>query len=101
LDAHDVAWAAGFFDGEGWTNRSGRGVQARINQAGVDGVPEVLSKFQRIIGVGRIRGPTVKDGRKPIYWWEATSRPDVRHLADSIGPWLSGEAEPVRAYFAG
>jgi len=39
LDNHDLAWAAGFFDGEGWTNRKRRGVQARINQAGVDGGP--------------------------------------------------------------
>ena len=36
MESHDFAWAAGFFDGEGWANRAGRGVQARINQAGLD-----------------------------------------------------------------
>jgi hypothetical protein len=52
LESHDFAWAAGFFDGEGWANRKKRGVQARINQAGRDGIPEALIKFHRIAGVG-------------------------------------------------
>jgi hypothetical protein len=49
LESHELAWAAGFFDGEGWANRSGRGVQSRINQAGPEGVAEVFAKFQRIV----------------------------------------------------
>ena len=88
MENHDFAWAAGFFDGEGWANRSGRGVQARINQAGLDGVPEVLIKFQRIVGVGRIKGPTIVDGKQPLYYWEATSRPDLTRVVERIGPWL-------------
>ena len=88
MESHDFAWAAGFFDGEGWANRSGRGVQARINQAGLDGVPEVLSKFQRIVGAGRIQGPVVLEGKQPLYWWIATSRPDLKQIVDRIGPWL-------------
>lgn len=88
MESHDFAWAAGFFDGEGWANRSGRGVQARINQAGMDGIPEVLFKFQRIVGVGRINGPIVAEGKRPLYYWEATSRPDVARVAELIGPWL-------------
>jgi hypothetical protein len=88
LESHDFAWAAGFFDGEGWANRSGRGVQSRINQAGLDGVPEVLTKFQRIVGVGRIKGPVMVEGRQPLYFWEATSRPDLFQVLERIGPWL-------------
>ena len=88
MDNHDLAWAAGFFDGEGWTNRKRRGVQARINQAGVDGVPEVLTKFQGIVGVGRIKGPVIVEGKKPLYWWEATSQRDIARVASFIGPWL-------------
>jgi hypothetical protein len=97
LESHDSAWAAGFFDGEGWANRSGRGVQSRINQAGLDGVPEVLLKFHRIVGVGRIKGPVIVEGRQPLYYWEATSRPDLTQVVGRIGPWLC----PVkRAEFA-
>ncbi|MEK6227433.1 MAG: hypothetical protein AABM40_14220 [Chloroflexota bacterium] len=88
MESHDFAWAAGFFDGEGWANRSGRGVQSRINQAGLDGVPEVLTKFQRIVGVGRIKGPVVAEGRQPLYYWEATSRPDLTRVAELIASWL-------------
>jgi hypothetical protein len=88
MDRHDLAWAAGFFDGEGWANRSGRGVQARINQADPHGMPQVLLKFQRIVGVGRLKGPTVEEGKQDLYWWEATSRPDIARVADLIGPWL-------------
>ncbi len=88
MDRHELAWAAGFFDGEGWANRSGRGVQSRINQADPDGMPTVLLKFQRIVGVGRLKGPKVEEGKQDLYWWEATSRPDVARVADLIGPWL-------------
>jgi hypothetical protein len=88
LESHDFAWAAGFFDGEGWANRTGRGVQSRINQAGLDGIPEVLTKFQRIVGVGRIKGPVIVEGKQPLYYWEATSRPDLNQVVERIGPWL-------------
>jgi hypothetical protein len=88
LESHDFAWAAGFFDGEGWANRSGRGVQSRINQAGSNGVPEVLVKFQRIVGVGRIKGPVIVEGKQPLYHWEATSRPDLLRVVERIGSWL-------------
>jgi hypothetical protein len=88
LDNHDLAWAAGFFDGEGWANRTERGVQSRINQAGLDGIPEVLVKFQRIVGVGRLKGPVIEERKQPLYHWAATSRPDISRVAELIGPWL-------------
>lgn len=96
MESHDYAWAAGFFDGEGWANRSGRGVQARINQAGLNGIPEVVTKFQRIVGVGRIKGPVIIEGRQPLYYWEATSRPDLVRVVERIGSWL---CPPKRAEF--
>jgi hypothetical protein len=96
VDRHELAWAAGFFDGEGWANRSGRGVQSRINQAGPDGMPAVLLKFRRIVGVGRLKGPRVEEGKQDLYWWEATSRADVAFVADRIGPQL---CPPKRAEF--
>jgi hypothetical protein len=88
LESHDFAWAAGFFDGEGWAAFQHRGTRSRINQAGPDGVPDVLLKFQRIVGVGRIDGPVIAEGKQPLYYWEATSRPDVARVAELIGPWL-------------
>ncbi len=65
-----------------------RGVQSRINQAGADGVPEVLTKFRRIVGAGRIKGPIIVDATQPLYYWEATSRSDLTQVVERIGPWL-------------
>jgi hypothetical protein len=95
LDEHELAWAAGFFDGDGWAalmRQKGRRTgqpQARINQSSVDGVPEVLVRFRDAVGVGRIGGPIIKDRREPLYWWIASSRGDVTRTGELIGPWLS------------
>jgi hypothetical protein len=88
VDRHELAWAAGFFDGEGWAAKKKRGVQSRINQAGSTGMPAVLLKFQRCVGIGRLKGPHQADGKQDLYWWEATSLPDVARVADLLGPWL-------------
>jgi hypothetical protein len=88
MDRHELAWAAGFFDGEGWANRSRRGVQSRINQSDNDGVPNVLVRFKRIVGCGRIHGPVREDGRQDLYYWDVSSRSDVEALTDAIWPWL-------------
>ena len=77
MERHELAWAAGFFDGEGWANRTVRGVQARINQADPDGVPAVLVKFQRIVGVGRIAGSEVKERKVDLYQWVVSSRAQI------------------------
>lgn len=90
MDRHELAWAAGFFDGEGWANRSARGVQSRINQSGNDGVPHVLLRFQSIVGCGRIHGPAREEGRQDLYHWDVSSRGDVELVAKAIWPWLGG-----------
>ena len=48
----------------------------------------MLAKFQRIVGVGRIKGPIIAEGKQPLFYWEATSRADLVHVAGRIGPWL-------------
>jgi hypothetical protein len=95
MDRYELAWAAGFFDGEGWTNavaqRGRRTTQpmARINQADAAGVPAVLVRFQSVLGgLGRVGGPYMKDGRKDLYRWEVSSRGDVELLHHFLMPWL-------------
>ncbi len=103
MDEHELAWAAGFFDGDGWTapvrSRRRRTPQphAQINQASESGVPEVLVRFRDAVGVGRVGGPKIEAGRHPLYRWVASSRGDVMRTGALIGPWLSGEK---RAQFA-
>jgi hypothetical protein len=95
VDEHELAWAAGFFDGDGWAalvndRRRGRAQpHAQINQAGPVGVPEVLTRFRDAVGVGRVAGPKVEDGRQDLYWWIASSHGDVWRTGQLIGPWLS------------
>jgi len=95
LDEHELAWAAGFFDGDGWValvrfgRRSKRRPMARINQGSESGVPDVLVRFRDAVGVGRIRGPKIEAGRQPLYSWVASSRADVVRAGTLIGPWLS------------
>lgn len=91
MDRTELAWAAGFWDGEGWTNRvrSGRGdalrPMAQINQSDQDGVPDVLLRFQHVVGCGRIAGPEINARREPLYQWVASSEGDVRRVATKIG----------------
>ncbi|HEU5287577.1 MAG TPA: hypothetical protein VFV20_04180, partial [Candidatus Limnocylindria bacterium] len=94
MDRYELAWAAGFFDGEGWaaSARFGRGEQrrpqARVNQAGTDGVPEVLTRFRAALQAGRLGGPYRKTGRRDMYCWEAASRNDVELIHHLLAPWL-------------
>lgn len=87
------AWAAGFFDGEGWAaavkNRSRRQPMAMINQAGAGGVPQVLARFRAAVGgVGTITGPNAAPGRRDLYRWTASSRANVEKTYALVTPWL-------------
>lgn len=91
----ELAWAAGFFDGEGWAAaaRQGRGdkrrAQARVNQADPRGVPAALIRFQAALGgLGRIGGPHRETGRIDLYRWDVSSRGDVERLQELLAPWL-------------
>lgn len=90
------AWAAGFFDGEGWTgrvrsNRRINGptwyrVRASINQNGQDGAsPAVLARFQRAVdGTGRIE----PQGQIDAFKWIAEDLARVERVLGLLGPWL-------------
>ena len=92
MDRTELAWAAGFFDAEGWAaavkNRARARPVAQINQADADGVPEVLTRFRAAVGVGRVRGPKRQDGKVDLYHWVASSRADVVRAFKALSPWL-------------
>ena len=95
MDRYELAWAAGFFDGEGWADlelqegrRTGQPM-ARVNQADPDGVPEVLLRFQKALGgLGTIGGPKREAGRIDLYRWHVSSRSNVELLHHLLMPWL-------------
>lgn len=90
MERHELAWAAGFFDGEGWAARKNpRGIGAQINQADNSGMPDVLGRFQAALGgLGRIGGPVRKPDRKDLYHWIVSSKCDVELLLHLLKPWL-------------
>lgn len=92
MDRTELAWAAGFFDAEGWAAavKSRRGTRpfAQINQADAFGVPEVLTRFQAAVGAGRIGGPRRVAGKRDLYHWVASSRGDVRGTFEALSTWL-------------
>lgn len=94
MDRTDLAWAAGFWDGEGSAylvgkrQRRRKQPHARINQSSLTGVPDVLTRFQRIVGLGRVQGPDLREGREPLYRWETGNQRGVRRIAALLWPWL-------------
>lgn len=81
MDPIEIAWAAGFFDGEGTVGLTAGEFRLQVKQnATANGdVPDTLERFHRIVGVGRIGGPYVdrptrlgfSERRRPSFMWYA------------------------------
>jgi hypothetical protein len=92
LDRTELAWAAGFFDGEGstiarsLTSRPGyHQLNVTVPQSGRDGVPPVLLRFQRVmLGMGRISGP--RDDF--VYMLRYAAREEARLVLELMWPHL-------------
>lgn len=90
--ASELAWAAGFFDGEGSTTartfklRPGyRQLAIGVPQAGHDSVPLVLVRFKRAMaGMGTIGGPDSHS----IYVWRILGREQVHAALALMWPFL-------------
>ncbi len=90
----ELAWAAGFFDGEGCVTyvdhaKTQRTRAIRINITQIH--PEVLIRFQKAIGnLGSVLGPYSAKGRKtPLYTFQITNEKDVKLTFSLLQPYLS------------
>lgn len=97
---HDLAWAAGIFDGEGSTStyipkgQKNPRRQMAVSQGGLPGqLPSVLTRFKRIVGVGNVTGPY----RNGLYYWKTARQDTIDHAGVTLWPYLSVEK---RAQFA-
>lgn len=80
----ELAWAAGFFDGEG-SSYFVNGKYPNISISQTD--PRVLERFQRAVGgVGGVYGP-YKNTHKPVYQYNASHRKAVEAM-NKILPFL-------------
>ncbi len=110
LDCAELAWAAGFFDGEGstivHTDASKPGylrLETRVPQSGHGaGVPAALVRFRSAVGgIGTIVGPDKDD----IYKWMSRGRLEtiavVAFLWTHLGPVKRGQANVAIRTFLG
>ncbi len=98
MDREALAWAAGFFDGEGnvrtytthwWSH--GRKVPGRGMTAGITQVDDgTLERFQRTVGLGRVRGPYPERNPKwrPRVYWSVQQVAEVHLLCWLLWLWL-------------
>lgn len=92
----DLAWAAGFFDGEGstgcnWQKNHPNGNRYRYLRMQVDQVePTTLQRLQSILG-GKLTGPYSPRNinHSPHWHWVITSFEEVQFTVCRLWPWLS------------
>ena len=86
----DLAWAAGFFDGEGcfYARKQHGKYYATMETDQVD--PEVLAKCQRITGLGKVKGPYKQGNVKhQDQWrWQTLGFAHTQALVAMLWTWL-------------
>jgi hypothetical protein len=91
----ELAWAAGFWDGEGCCHVSSRkgcrtmAISLSTSQAFS---PEYLIRFQEAVeGLGKVRGPyTNKTSNPNPYWtWTCNRLDDIHRVMEILTPYLS------------
>lgn len=104
VDTHHIAWAAGFFDGEGsigavLDRRHGGSftVNMCVVQAGTKTEPpDTLVRFLEIAGVGHLEKRNENNrgrlGKKPLWVWRVSNINDVRSFSRRLFPYL-GQAK--------
>lgn len=88
LSREDVAWAAGFFDGEGNVRNSAKASGSKFVMFGLgldQNDPELLYRFRDIFGCGAVRA---RNGRK-CHQYTITKFEDAQFVAACMWPWLS------------
>lgn len=91
----ELAWVAGFFDGEGYVGAGGvpgrRTIEISIAQASTSELPTTLSRVALVMGVGSLRGPRMLPNpwsKLPQYVWCANAFEDVQFATALLWRWL-------------
>lgn len=99
MEKVELAWAAGFFDGEGsvgcYKSRRSSSRQYYVLQASVGQLEKsTLDRFCAAVGVGRVslRALTKKSNllsNKPLWYWRAYGYAKIFSLFNTLSPFLS------------
>lgn len=106
MNREELAWAAGFYDGEGSAGFYLKRTQLRKNTHGqlaltvMQTEPEILERFCRAVGVGKVNGPYVVrnskyPNRKPQWRYGVQTFEHVQAVIAMLWPWL-GETKRVQ-----
>lgn len=95
LDTHELAWAAGFFDGEGSICCSFRAGRAEISFSVSQSDRRPIDRFHKVIKVGSVRGPYAQRyvNGKPYYIYSVSTHSRIQAVVAMLWRWLS---EPKR-----
>lgn len=92
----ELAWAGGFFCGEGCFSLNTRG-RKKYLKAGISQISrEVLDRFHAAVqGVGTVYGPYQRKAKneKPVWVWQSHAFEDVQAVLAMIWPWLSPQKQ--------
>lgn len=89
----ELAWAAGFFDGEGCFGNSPaaenkQGIRRRYLRASLSQkYPALVHQFHEIVGVGTIHFSPARPTSSQAYIWRTTSK-NAFSVANALWPWL-------------
>src|SRR5262245_22654152 len=91
MSREELAWAAGFFDREGWVGSvrtAGRDPFVCIGITQVD--RRVLDRFRAAVGLGHVYGPTKAYGAsQPQHRYHVSHHPKVQAVCAMLWTWLS------------
>ena len=88
----ELAWAAGFFDGEGCTYYEGRrSIRLSVVQTQADGeLPVTLVRFKDAVGgFGYFNRRPTRDDWSPSWSWSLGKRDEARAVLVALWPYLS------------
>lgn len=100
----ELAWAAGFFEGEGCvtynSNKPRRTLKLTVGQSGYD-CPPPLTRFATAVGLGKITGPygPYLPNRKPAWHWNVSGE-DMHVVMNMLLPYLTWDSEKYTKYVA-
>lgn len=94
IDRETLAWAAGFFEGEGTISASKQtgGYGYGINVAVYQTDREPLEQFGRVIGFGEVGihvASASSFSRRPLFRWQVKSYERAQATVAMLWPWLS------------
>lgn len=99
MTATELAWCAGFFDGEGYSAFAMRTARykdgkpskkyGRLDVMITQNDRRVLDRFQKAVGLGKVKGPYQPRGTKnPRWYYYATGFPQFSVVMESLWPYL-------------